>query len=100
MLKLAIIFGSSIAGAGLVTAILLHFQPTRWLLRLLQLGSIGAVVAYAAAFLVFYRPEVWPQVALEIAGDLARIDLEVLSGLGGSFFGTLLTQFLIGRIGK
>lgn len=97
MLNFAIIAAGSAGGSALVTAFLLRYAPTRWLLKLLQFGVIVAVAAYVASFFVFYRPEIWLPVALEIASGATRLNTNVLTGLGGTTAGTLLTQILVTR---
>lgn len=97
MLELALIFTSSAGVAAAVTAVMLRFRSTRVILKLLQVTIILGVAAYAASFFVFYRPEIWLQVASEIISGAMRVDTKVLTGLGGLAFGTLITQKLITR---
>jgi hypothetical protein len=97
MLRLAIVCSGSLAVAAILTAILLHFRTTRALLKFFQICAIGVAIGYVAAFLVFYRPEIWPRVAVEIAFGIAHIDVDVLAGLGGAMAGMLFTQKIVAR---
>lgn len=97
MLKFAIIAAGSASGSALATALLLRYSPTRRLLKLMQIGVIVAVAAYVASFFVFYRPEVWLPVALEIVTGVTRLNTDLLTGLGGTAAGTLFAQMLVAR---